>query len=457
MKRTTRRTVLLLAVLLLLGLSLFFRTSALSPGDAASTGFYARQGLIPARPQPSAAPAAEPTGEPAPAETEAPAAEVRDFVISVIGDNTLASHQFAGASVSFAGRMKDDYAYPYSNTVQYFKNDDFTISNLECTLSDRKLSSAEQWYFLAPTAYANILLEGGVDFVTTANNHMEDFGQKGVDDTYAALEEYGIPYGKEGEARLITTDSGLVLGIYCDYNHLNPDAEKSAAAVRQLRADGAEYVICAFHWGKELYYSPNDDQIALAHACIDAGADLIYGSHTHNLQPIEQYGKGLILYSMGNWSFGGSTAPSDRDTAIVQVRLHRDESGKVGTAGYEVIPCCVSSRPVLEDYQRDGYNDYRPTPYVEGTEAYERALSKIDGSYTGADMQRANFTNCIVYGSRSAEVAISTMPPFAMHYAFDHCLVRGGEWDEDPLFEDVDEDNYRPKDNSPAKGIGYQY
>ena len=244
----------------------------------------------------------------------------------------------AGASVSFAGRMKDDYAYPYSNTVQYFKNDDFTISNLECTLSDRKLSSAEQWYFLAPTAYANILLEGGVDFVTTANNHMEDFGQKGVDDTYAALEEYGIPYGKEGEARLITTDSGLVLGIYCDYNHLNPDAEKSAAAVRQLRADGAEYVICAFHWGKELYYSPNDDQIALAHACIDAGADLIYGSHTHNLQPIEQYGKGLILYSMGNWSFGGSTAPSDRDTAIVQVKLHRDETGKVTTTTTTTAP-----------------------------------------------------------------------------------------------------------------------
>ena len=325
MKRTTRRTVLLLAVLLLLGLSLFFRTSALSPGDAASTGFYARQGLIPARPQPSAAPAAEPTGEPAPAETEAPAAEVRDFVISVIGDNTLASHQFAGASVSFAGRMKDDYAYPYSNTVQYFKNDDFTISNLECTLSDRKLSSAEQWYFLAPTAYANILLEGGVDFVTTANNHMEDFGQKGVDDTYAALEEYGIPYGKEGEARLITTDSGLVLGIYCDYNHLNPDAEKSAAAVRQLRADGAEYVICAFHWGKELYYSPNDDQIALAHASIDAGADLIYGSHTHNLQPIEQ--------------------------------------------------------PVNEGYTGDNYNDYRPTPYTEGSEAYYRVLAKLDGSF----------------------------------------------------------------------------
>ena len=381
MKRTTRRTVLLLAVLLLLGLSLFFRTSALSPGDAASTGFYARQGLIPARPQPSAAPAAEPTGEPAPAETEAPAAEVRDFVISVIGDNTLASHQFAGASVSFAGRMKDDYAYPYSNTVQYFKNDDFTISNLECTLSDRKLSSAEQWYFLAPTAYANILLEGGVDFVTTANNHMEDFGQKGVDDTYAALEEYGIPYGKEGEARLITTDSGLVLGIYCDYNHLNPDAEKSAAAVRQLRADGAEYVICAFHWGKELYYSPNDDQIALAHACIDAGADLIYGSHTHNLQPIEQYGKGLILYSMGNWSFGGSTAPSDRDTAIVQVKLHRDETGKVTNTGFEIIPCCVSSRPVNEGYTGDNYNVYRPTPYTEGSEAYYRVLAKLDGSF----------------------------------------------------------------------------
>ena len=385
--KITRRTVVFLAALLILGLSLFFRVQTYTPEEAASSGFYARQGLVPEgkkQPQTTSAPAPTTNLEtltldatPAPVSV----AEPRDFTISVIGDNTLASHQFAGATVSYAGRMGDDYAYPYSNTVQYFANDDFTITNLECTLSDRKLRSAEQWYFLAPTAYANILLEGGVDFVTTANNHMEDFGQEGVDDTYAALEEYGIPYGKEGQGQLLTIDGDLTLGIYCDYNHLKPDVDKCTAAVRSLREQGADYVICAFHWGKELYYTPNNDQITLARACIDAGADLIYGSHTHNLQPIEQYGDGLILYSMGNWSFGGSTGPSDRDTAIVQVKLHRDESGKVRTTGYEVVPCCVSSRPVTEGYTGDNYNDYRPTPYTEGSSAYYRVLAKLDGSY----------------------------------------------------------------------------
>ena len=363
MKKTIR-LILLPVLLLALVLTVRARVHALSAGAAAGTGYHE---LLAATP--------EPTPEPT------PTPEVRDFTISVIGDNTLTSHQFAGKSVSYAARMNGDYAYPYSNTVQYFENDDFTISNLECTLSDNKLKSAEQWYFLCPTEYANILLEGGVDFVTTANNHMGDFGEAGEKDTFATLEEYGIPYGKEGEAQIVTTDSGLRLGIYCDYNHLSPDTDKCTAAIRQLKADGAEYVICAFHWGKELYYHPNEGQVALAHACIDAGADLIYGSHTHCLQPIEEYGQGLILYSMGNWSFGGSTAPSDRDTAIVQVQLHRDETGKVSTTGYDIIPCCVSSRPVTEGYTGDNYNDYRPTPYTEGSKAYDRVLSKLDGSF----------------------------------------------------------------------------
>ena len=198
MNKTIRRLCIFLAALLILGLSLFLRTRALSAEQAAGSGFYARQRLLPAGQEPAAEPVPAPI-EAEPAETEAPAAEPRDFVISVIGDNTLASHQFAGAKVSYAGRMGEDYAYPYSNTVQYFANDDFTITNLECSFSDRKLSSAEQFYFLAPTAYANILLEGGVDFVTTANNHMMDCYQAGADSTYAALEEHGVPFGREGE------------------------------------------------------------------------------------------------------------------------------------------------------------------------------------------------------------------------------------------------------------------
>ena len=317
-------------------------------------------------------------------ESPAPVYEEQSYLLSVVGDCTLSSPQFIDPSEhrSIEYHIQKDYSYPFSFTREYFENDDLTIANLECTLSDTKFFSYEQFSFLAPADYAEILNEGGVDFVTTANNHMNDFGSAGVEFTYMALDDHGVPYGKEGESRIITTDSGLKVGIYCACNHQEPDPDQAEAAVRQLRANGAEYVICAFHWGKELVYTPFDSQKELAHRCIDAGADLIYGSHSHCLQPVEEYGNGLILYSMGNWVFGGSTAPTDMDTAIIQVQLQRSSDGTVRSSGYTVIPCCVSSRPVKDNYSGDNYNDYRPTPYTEGSSAYYRVMAKLDGSFT---------------------------------------------------------------------------
>ena len=326
------------------------------------------------------------TPEPTPTPTPEPTPEY--FTISVIGDMTLASHQYLTPEnpKSYAYRMNGDYSYTFANTIDYFKDDDLTIGNLECTLSDRNLFSYETFYFRSPTEWANILLEGSVEFVTTANNHTNDFGENGANDTYAALEQYGIPYGKENEAQIFTTESGLKVGIYCAFNDFRPDKEKSIAGINKLKADGAEYIICAFHWGQELKYTPRDYQVELAHACIDAGADLIYGSHPHCLEPIEEYGNGLILYSMGNWSFGGNTNPSDWDTALVQVQVKRDVDGRVTTEGFTAVPCCCSESKVRDD------NDYKPTPYEEGTEEYARIMSKLDGSYDGPD-GNADYSN----------------------------------------------------------------
>ena len=363
-----------LALLMVLSLTGYILMQRLSAGESPA----------PAPAEESPLPAAdtlppEPSAEPLPADTPEPTPEL--FTISYIGDLTLTNHQH---SSDFAAKMNGDYAYPFSNVADYFRDDEYTIGNLECTFSDRNLYSEQTFFFRAPTEYANILLEGGVDFVTTANNHTEDFYEAGKQDTWQTLEDYRIPFGKNEEAKIVLTPHGLRLGIYCVFDPswcLNPD--KAAKAIEQLKADGADYIIIAVHWGIELHVRPEQFQIDAAHACIDAGADMIYGSHPHCLQPIEEYNGGLILYSMGNFCFGGHTAPSDPDTAIVQVTMMRDLDGTVKHVGYKLIPCCVSSRPVLEDYWGDGYNDYRPTPYEEGTEAYERALSKIDGSYEG--------------------------------------------------------------------------
>lgn len=322
-----------------------------------------------------------------PAESE-PLGEPEFFTITAIGDCTLNTPPtFSNeSSISYASHLNGDYSYPFSNTVQYFTGDDLTIANLECTLSDHKLHSYEMFYFISPSEYAQILSLGGVDFVTTANNHMEDFGAQGVEDTYAALDTYGIPYGKEGQAQIITTERGLKVGIYCDYNSFKPDETKCVNAINQLKTDGAEYIICMFHWHKqELQYTPDEFETELAHACINAGANLIYASHPHCLQPIEQYNGGYILYSMGNWTFGGHTFPSDPDTAIVQITVRRETNGWISNANINVIPCAVSSRVVNEGYTGEHYNDFCPTPYEPDSELYNRTLSKLSGTYEGGD------------------------------------------------------------------------
>ena len=158
-----------------------------------------------------------------------------------------------------------------------------------------------------------------MDFVTIANNHTMDFNDAGLEDTKAALDGIGMAYGEDEQAQVITTPSGIKMGIYTagDGDSIGtgstniPDKDKALAAIADFESQGVDYIVCMFHWGSELKYRPTDAQVELAHACIDAGADLIYGSHSHCLQPLEEYNDGIILYSMGNWSFGGSTKPTD--------------------------------------------------------------------------------------------------------------------------------------------------
>ena len=334
-------------------------------------------------PTPVAVSTPAPTPEATPEPTPAPEPEY--YTLSFIGDCTLWSSQnYAHHPAGFKGMMNDDYSYPFANTVQFFEEDDFTIANLECILSDQNLTydyTKVYFPFIAPTAYANIMLEGGVDFVTTANNHIMDCYEAGANSTYETLEEYGIPYGKEKQAQIITTESGLKLGIYCAGTDLQPNADKAVAAINQLRADGAEYIICAFHWGVEAYYDLFESQTSVAQACAEAGADVVYGSHAHNLQKMEYIGDTLVLYSMGNWTFGGNTAPKDPDTAIVQVTVKRDVDGSISTDSHEIIPCCVSSKIQDAQIKALNYNDYKPTPYEEGSEAYARVIAKLSGEF----------------------------------------------------------------------------
>lgn len=312
-----------------------------------------------------------PNATPAPSGAVQTEPEHERFTISLVGDCTLEGNRFQ----SLCG---DDMGYPFENVREYFENDDATIANLECNFSDALLSSGSLFHFKAPTENADMLVSGGIDFVTTANNHIMDYGQRGLDDTLSALDERGIAYGIDGQSVVFTTESGLKLGIYCGYGGFMISETQIKEAIDKLKADGAEYIICALHWGVEGAYRPNAYQKNLAHAAIDAGADLVYGSHPHVLQPTEEYGGGLILYSLGNFSFGGNSFPRDYDSVIVQLTLCRNADGGVSLEACDYIPCSISGS--------DENNDFRPTPYKKGSKEFERTMSKLDGSFTGADL-----------------------------------------------------------------------
>ena len=396
---------LLICAVVLLGVLLVLRGGVFSSPLVTAAPVSAAPDNVPS-PAPVSVPTAEPSAEPEPTPepTPEPETEPELFTLSFIGDLTLASAP--GVPLNFWQTINGDYAYPFSNVKQYFIDDEYTLGNLECTFSDQYLQSIEYFSFRAPTEYVNILLEGGVDFVTTANNHSDDFNNAGKRDTWAALESYGIPYGKNDEAQIVTTPNGLRLGIYCQFNNnygdYRPDEESALAAIEQLKAEQPDLIICMFHMGIEMNYYPEQKTpktCEICRSCIDAGADIIYASHPHCLQPIEEYNGGLILYSMGNFIFGGNSMPSDQDSAIVQLTVERDGNGNVSLGDYTIIPCCIASKPVTDPNlsasargKYVAYNDLKPTPYEEGSADYIRALSKIDGSYDGPDGQ-ADYSN----------------------------------------------------------------
>ena len=308
--------------------------------------------------------------------TETEPKEVR-YTLTFAGDCTLASDSGNyNSSAGFIQTIGEDYGFPFRNVLEYFENDDFTIINLESVLADSGSAAGKLFTFRGPTAYTQIMTGSSVEAVTLANNHSGDFGKTGYQSTVNALTEAGIGYVEEDKTTLITTESGLTIGLYADaFTFSEADIRTN---VKKLKDQGAEVIICAFHWGNEGSYRPTGSQKQFAKAAIDAGADFIYGHHPHVLQPIEKYQDGYICYSLGNFSFGGNHFPRDMDSALVQLEVIRDEAGTVSLGELTIIPVSISSK--------SGQNNFQPTPYKEGTKEYDRTLTKLDGTFTGPDL-----------------------------------------------------------------------
>ena len=377
----------ILTAVLVVALAIFGGTSASRPAvrdTDRATSLRAGSTLIPLNPLPSQnsgsasvpQPAAEPETDPQ-APPEATAGGVEYYSLNFVGDCTLACNAYyQGTPQGYDVVVGTDYAYPFAKTLQYFENDDFTFANLEVALTESNAAAQKTFVFKAHADYARVMTEGSVEFVSLANNHVLDYGQQGYDDTKAAVSAVGLAYAGRDEWTVYETPRGLKIGVYAVSFGTTQQIRNGVKAVREA---GADFVIAALHWGDEGSYQVNKTQIEQGHAAVDAGADFVYGSHPHTLQPIEEYNGVLICYSMGNWTFGGNTNPRDKDTFIFRLTVAQGPDGTVEVTDSEVIPCASSG--VV-----DG-NNYQPVPYEKDSEEYKRVLSKLDGSFEGSNLQ----------------------------------------------------------------------
>ena len=303
--------------------------------------------------------------------TPEPTAEPVSITVSMVGDCTLGTDVNFDQSTSFDAfyQMKNDPGYFFQNVKDIFTADDLTVANMEGTLTTSNDRQQKTFAFKGNPSYTEILTQGGVEATNLANNHSHDYGDQSYEDTIQYLEADGITtFGYDRTA--VMDVKGIKVGLIGIYELKDGLGRQQQVidTIREVKDQGAQVIIVSFHWGTEKSNIPDDIQKTLAHLAIDQGADLVVGHHPHVLQGIEKYQGKNIVYSLGNFCFGGNKNPSDKDTMIFQQTFTVENGELVEDDVTNIIPCSLSSE--------SSYNNYQPM-VLEGSEK-ERVLQKIE-------------------------------------------------------------------------------
>lgn len=288
-------------------------------------------------------------------------------LMSFAGDCTIGTDETFGYTNSFTDmfkKQKNDCSYFFGGVKDIFQADDLTLVNLETTFTKATAKADKKFRFKGDPEYVNILKAGSIEMVNIANNHIYDYLQKGFDDTVETLKTAGIYYSGLGNVSYYDVKGITVASLgYKIWDNPSPQKLKSDIA---KACESADLVVVSFHWGIERSYYPNEAQLKLGRLSIDCGADIVIGHHPHVIQGIELYKDKYIVYSLGNFCFGGNKNPTDKDTMIFQAEFTMQENKLEACVG-RIIPCSISSVKHI--------NDYRPT-VLEGEEG-RRVLDRI--------------------------------------------------------------------------------
>ncbi len=294
------------------------------------------------------------------------------ITLTFTGDCTFGRDQSFDYDTSFDAFYEENgYEYFFANVKNIFEQDDYTVVNFEGTLTNADSSERldKQYAFKADPSYVKILSSSGVDAANMANNHSEDYGEQSYTDTLQYLSEAGITTFGYSDSKVVDV-KGVKVGLVgilelfeekdCQY--------KMIEQIEAVEAQGAQIIIVTMHWGEEAQYYYDQDQYDLGRIAIDHGADLVIGHHPHRVQAIETYKGKNIVYSLGNFCFGGNYEPSDMDSFIYQQTFTVNGGVLAEDNVTNIIPISISSA--------SSYNNYQPTPY-EDPDEIARIIAKM--------------------------------------------------------------------------------
>ena len=302
-----------------------------------------------------------------------------EIVLSFAGDCTFGTVNGDDGAGRFPSvyRRSGRADYPFALVRPWFLNDDLTVVNFECTLTDAARTADKQWKFKGAARYASIFPAGSVEAVGLSNNHSGDYLQAGFNDTVANFRKAHVPAFYQN-APYVTALQGVQAVIIGDCTVVGENTTVIGGTPGRVLREIKRYkkpdniVIVVMHWGSELDPVPRPWQQAMGRRFIDAGADAVVGHHPHVVQGIERYKGRYIAYSLGNFAFGGNSLARFPDTFVLRLRF-RARGGKTSVAGASIVPCWITSSRAKND-AGNLRNNYQPEPVFGATAARTAAL-----------------------------------------------------------------------------------
>jgi poly-gamma-glutamate synthesis protein (capsule biosynthesis protein) len=251
--------------------------------------------------------------------------------------------------VVLADQLRSDPTHLLAPIAPVLSGADLAMVNLETAITDRGAPVAgKNFHFRSPAESFVALKAAGVDVVNMANNHALDYGPVGMQDTFAAIKSSGLPVvgighnAAEAYRPFTTTAHGQRVGIVSATDWLEPDLVASWSAtdtqpglafsidrtrlleeVRALRPN-VDTLVAFLHWGTEETWCASSEQQDLAQALMEAGADLVVGSHTHRVFGAGKSGPSLVAYGLGNFVYWREDGESGRSGILLVTATGRE-------------------------------------------------------------------------------------------------------------------------------------